>query len=114
MNYNIYYSPEKFGLEEVGEVERGGGYDFDTFVVWRDISTGSLWYASDSGCSCPTPFDDIGRDDLTAIDMTQDLIDALDEWKGDYYEKNDRYDGEIGALIVKAREVGVWGHGGRR
>jgi len=51
---NIYSATEKFGLETVGEVEfSSGAYEFDTTVVWRDKETGSLYVASDSGCSCP-------------------------------------------------------------
>jgi hypothetical protein len=56
---NVYYSPEKWGFEVVAEVEYSDGdYQFDTRVVWRDRTTGTLYTARDSGCSCPTPFED--------------------------------------------------------
>lgn len=61
---DMYYSPEKFGLTVVGEVEFEGGYGFDKTMVWRD-RCGTLMYADDSGCSCPTPFEGKGVNDLT-------------------------------------------------
>ncbi len=54
---NIYYSPEAHGLEILGEVEESVSYQFNQFVVWRRLSDGTLFYASDSGCSCPSPFE---------------------------------------------------------
>lgn len=55
---NIYSEPEKFGLEIVGEIEDEPDYSFDMFVVWKD-NKGSLYYGQDSGCSCPSPFENI-------------------------------------------------------
>lgn len=60
----MYCNPEKFDLTVVGEVEFEGGYAFDKTMVWRDKS-GTLMYADDSGCSCSSPFQDKGVDDLT-------------------------------------------------
>lgn len=54
---NIYYNPEAYGLETVGEVEWGDGcYSFDLTVIWKDAE-GVYYWESDSGCSCPTPFE---------------------------------------------------------
>jgi hypothetical protein len=55
---NVYYHPEIHGLERVSEVDYSDGcYQFDLRVVWKD-SKGRLWTARDSGCSCPSPFED--------------------------------------------------------
>src|SRR5699024_372088 len=44
--------------EEIGEVEWSEeSYQFDLTRVYRQISTGALFYATDSGCSCPSPFE---------------------------------------------------------
>jgi hypothetical protein len=54
----IYYSPEKHGLEIVAEHDFSDGcYQFDLRVVWKD-KKGRLYTARDSGCSCPSPFED--------------------------------------------------------
>lgn len=55
---NIYYTPEAFGLERVAEIEYSDrNYVFDTRMVWRQTATGRLLTARDSGCSCPSPFE---------------------------------------------------------
>lgn len=56
---NIYYNPEDFGLEVVAEIEySSGSYEFDTRVVWKEKKGRKKFTARDSGCSCPTPFED--------------------------------------------------------
>jgi hypothetical protein len=43
-------------------------YSFDERVVARDTQTGEWFTARDSGCSCPTPFEDYtSREDLTGV-----------------------------------------------
>jgi hypothetical protein len=62
---NVYYDPEKFDLEQFGEIQWGEPcYDFDLTVVWRRKADGAFLYAEDSGCSCPSPFEQTGLDDL--------------------------------------------------
>jgi len=65
---NVYYSPEEFGLQMVGEVDFSDQYYvFSIIAVFRDPATGQLYYGEDSGCSCPSPFEDFrDREDLTA------------------------------------------------
>lgn len=75
---NFYGSPEKHGLEIVGEVDAGGGYDFEKFVVWTDGRR--LYYATDSGCSCPTPFEDIDTVSDLVNSPKAGVLKALDEW----------------------------------
>jgi hypothetical protein len=53
---NPYYFPAALGLETVGEVEWGDEpCAFDLTVVWK--GEGGYYLASDSGCSCPSPFE---------------------------------------------------------
>lgn len=54
---NIYYEPHSYNLSIVAELDNGEGYDFDIHVVFLD-DNGNLYYAHDSGCSCPCPFED--------------------------------------------------------
>lgn len=65
---NIYYDPEKFGLETIGEIDwSSGAYEFDYTVVWKRISDGRFVYAEDSGCSCPSPFEQTGIEGLIVL-----------------------------------------------
>lgn len=73
---NIYSNPEKFGLQVVGDVDYDDGYEFDMFVVWTDPATKQLYYSEDSGCSCPSPFED--HDRTTIIPATKhEVISAI-------------------------------------
>src|SRR5690606_13332697 len=55
---NVYNHPERYGLKIVGEVEWSVPcYSFDFTLVLED-GDGNLWWGSDSGCSCPSPFEE--------------------------------------------------------
>lgn len=54
----LYNTPEEYGLEVVGEFDWcEPDYSFDLLVVWKE-SRGKYWIGEDSGCSCPSPFED--------------------------------------------------------
>jgi hypothetical protein len=64
----MYYDPEKFGLTTIGEIDwSSGSYEFNLTVVWKRNADGTFVYCEDSGCSCPSPFEDEGVDDLREI-----------------------------------------------
>jgi hypothetical protein len=77
----IYYYPADAGLETIGEAETERDYDFDKFVVWRRLADGMLLYATDSGCSCPSPFEDTDVNDLVEIGTYDEFSIALNEWE---------------------------------
>ncbi len=69
MRDTIQSNPEKYGFTLIAELEFGGSYDFDTHLVFMN-HLGLVYYVQDSGCSCPTPFDDInGVDDMELITL---------------------------------------------
>jgi hypothetical protein len=80
---DIYSNPEKFGLTYIGQVDFTDGYEFDLYAVWKD-QDGKFWYGSDSGCSCPSPFEDYDDekeplrdlDELTSLAAFKDLCEA--------------------------------------
>lgn len=109
----IYSQPEKYGLRTIGEIEWSDGcYQFDLTVVWQDTASGTLYFGDDSGCSCPSPFEVKGRNDLTVIDRPQTLIDHLTKRQADR-DYNPEWDQDaitrttaaIGALVQKTREA---------
>jgi hypothetical protein len=57
MRHNPYYAPEKFNLEMISFDEPGLSYEFNTLCFWSN-DQGMVYSAQDSGCSCPTPFED--------------------------------------------------------
>jgi hypothetical protein len=72
-------NPEKLGLEIVGDADDSEEYSFDQFVVWKD-ATGQLYYASDSGCSCPTPFENYKTVESLTKGTVTEIHAALDQW----------------------------------
>lgn len=71
---DVYYSPEKHDLEPFAELELSEpDYSFDILMVWRHITTGELYWMNDSGCSCPSPFEDYcSIDDLYLLATAND------------------------------------------
>jgi hypothetical protein len=60
--------PQDFGLEIIHTIEAEPDYSFDMLVVWNRPSDSALFWAQDSGCSCPSPFEDYHTlDDLTPL-----------------------------------------------
>lgn len=58
---NVYYNPGIHGLEVIGEISWSEPcYDFDLTMFWKS-KRGEYWIASDSGCSCPSPFEDYNK-----------------------------------------------------
>lgn len=68
---DVYYQPEKFDLVPVAEVDYSdGNYQFDFRAVWKHEPSGRLYTARDSGCSCPSPFEDYTKlEDLDELDL---------------------------------------------
>ena len=76
---NLYNNPERFGLSIVAAIEdEDANYTFDTIVVWRSNETGKLYWAHDSGCSCPIPFDEYSLDNITPLGNVKELKDFMD------------------------------------
>lgn len=108
---NIYYDPEKFGLSIFDEIEWSDGcYQFDLTVVWRKVNTNEFFYAEDSGCSCPSPFESMGMDDLiacTPFELDKHLTERFaTDWRAPWDQgEADRLTAERGELIMKMRQA---------
>lgn len=111
MSY-MYSDPEDFGLKMIGEVDFSSGcYCFDYTVVWQRVSDGRFVYGDDSGCSCPSPFEDQGVQNLTVLRKRGGLNDLkahLEERIKESYEPEER----TRADVVKLIEL-VYAAGGR-
>ena len=103
---NIYYSPEDFGLEVIGTIEWSEpDYSFDMTVVWR-AKRGQYWIGSDSGCSCPSPFEDIR--DVNELDGPYLKADAVRRLKYMVNERSDdtwRYGYSKSELLRQVSEI---------
>lgn len=77
---NLYYHPEDFDLKIFATIEDEPYYDFNITVILQD-KQGNLFYAQDSGCSCPSPFENHKYEDLMPI-----TIDTLDDFRREVKE----------------------------
>lgn len=81
---NPYYYPEKCGLEIFTSIDTADSYDFNLFVIWKQLETGNLYWDTDSGCSCPSPFDNCDNGhDLKLI--TEDTFYNFDQALKNHY-----------------------------
>lgn len=104
----IYVSPEDFDLKTIGEVDFSDGcYQFDLTVLWLRESDGLFLYGDDSGCSCPSPFEDMGMQDLTSVGSLADFQGHMAERLKDAYGNPTEIQNDIVRLIELAREAGL-------
>ena len=99
---NPYYKPEAMGLRIVETLDAGGGYDFDMVVVWEDLNTGTLYWAADSGCSCPSPFESYDRSTITELTSGgwDDLATAATACYGASDADRGEFLGKVSALLA--------------
>ncbi len=95
---NFYYHPESDGLTTVGEVQWGEPcYDFDITAVWRDGDT--FYWADDSGCSCPVPFEDLNPEGLTKGSF-HDMAAMLNDRLAGLHEDDRKYSADDVASVI--------------
>ncbi len=87
---DVYYQPEAFGLVPVAEIDYSDGcYQFDIRAVWKHTETGRLYTARDSGCSCPSPFEEFTKLELLdEVDMYVLENEVSDESGYEYSDVN--------------------------
>lgn len=80
---DVYNQPEHYGLKTIGDIEWDHeSWQFNMTVILRG-NDGQWYYAEDSGCSCPSPFENVtSMDDLTKVtvdELIKYLTDRRDE-----------------------------------
>lgn len=110
---NVYNSPEKHGLEIIDSMNlTDESYSFDIFAVWYHEETDRWFYGRDSGCSCPSPFEDFtSENSLSEFHTWSELAAAVDEMVGDsplqnsyHYSFWNTMCAEGASLIMKVRD----------
>jgi hypothetical protein len=100
---NIYYNPEDHGLEIVAEIDFADSYDFDKIVVWKSKDENKFFWAQDSGCSCPSPFEDYHSVDALEVLNDHTFCNLENAIKGEEYSY--RYHGNVAGKEQFLREV---------
>lgn len=101
---NPYYNPEALGLRVVAELEFSDAcYQFDTRVVWQH-KDGAFYTVRDSGCSCPTPFEDYGSlESLDRLDVNELESEIERVRRGDSWGGNPDFEREARAFLETVR-----------
>lgn len=99
---DVYCAPEKFGLTIVGSLSADLCYEFSMLVVWQRAADGALFWDTDSGCSCPSPFEGCKSvDELRRIDDTSAFVREARSWAtGEDVARDD-----VERLIRKVRRL---------
>ncbi|WP_327712392.1 hypothetical protein OG912_32230 [Streptomyces sp. NBC_00464] len=104
MSYDldVYSSPEKFGLTSVGDLSDNEPYEFSILAVWQRTEDGVLFWETDSGCSCPSPFENhTSINDLRRIDDVTEFVREARSWvQGQDIERDD-----VERLVRKVRRL---------
>jgi len=99
-----FYNPENFGLELTGSVDTAGAYEYDEFAVWVHKENKSIYYATDSGCSCPTPFEEVTIETMTRVPDPNALRSPMKSWGESSYGERPLTGVQISDLIKKVHD----------
>lgn len=98
---NVYLDPKKWGLTALVDEDIAGNWEFYIFATWYDEKKDGLWYAIDSGCSCPTPFSGFTKlEDLQFANNKEEIFSAIQKWVQDYNGESI----DISSFRIKIRE----------
>ena len=105
MSANPYYEPEALGLTKIAEHELSEPcYSFDTLAAWRGPE--GVYLGTDSGCSCPTPFENYGElSDLTGPLSTDQALEEASSLKGTSTYDLEGFNGFLAAIRSSQSEV---------
>jgi hypothetical protein len=82
---NIYYGPEDNAAEVLGTVDTIGGYEFNMLGVFKRVEDGALFWDTDNGCSCVSPFDDSDFSNMTRITDPSEFAKSARTWLRESY-----------------------------
>jgi hypothetical protein len=103
-----YCNPRAYGLVIVADVSWDDEpYQFNMSVVWKREFDGQFFIDSDSGCSCPSPFENSSMETLVPMGTPggSGALQAVTEHLADRIQDN-----PIGftGLIEKMKAAGSW------
>lgn len=106
---NLFDYKMPVGLAYLGEISWDDGcYQFDLTAVWYSIDMGQLYYADDSGCSCPSPFENISTVEqlieCTLSELKEHLNNQLKHSRELYNERCKVTGDQIVAFLDKIKE----------
>lgn len=89
---NPYYNPEKCGFVDSYYFDEPDlSYEYNTLCFWV-TAEGHVYTAEDSGCSCPTPFEDrYDRPSAEEVIQTLERVGSIDQGLASFDSWNKSY-----------------------
>lgn len=104
---NPYYNPEKLDLELLSFDEPNMSYEYNTLCFWV-TKEGLIYCASDSGCSCPTPFEEYSGENQKEVIQKLERIGSLEQSLSIFDSWNKGYDNRPYLSIESRKELEKW------
>jgi hypothetical protein len=104
---NPYYNPDKLGLTLLSFDEPGMSYEYNTLCFWS-TGDGRVYSASDSGCSCPTPFEGYEGADQKAVLQGLEQIESPEQAEQTFKSWNRDYNGKPFLPQESLNEAVAW------
>jgi hypothetical protein len=100
---NPYYDSDKLGLDLLSFDEPGLSYEYNTLCFWV-AKDGRVYSASDSGCSCPTPFEQYSGATLDEVLPMLERVGSLAQAESIF----DAWNEGVGLGVDERRNLAVW------
>lgn len=104
---NPYYETEQCGLEMLEFNQPNMCYEFNTLCFWA-TAEGLIFSASDSGCSCPTPFENYCGETQTEIVQKLERVGSVTQAESIFDAWNKDFDGRPYLAISERQKLADW------
>jgi hypothetical protein len=104
---NPYYAPEKLELELITFDEPDMSWEYNTLCFWS-TNEGLVYSASNSGCSCPTPFEEYEGETMKDVVQKLERIGSLEQALSIFDSWNKGSDNRPYLSIESRKELENW------
>lgn len=104
---NPYYDPEKLELELLSFDEPNLRYEYNTLCFWA-TKDGQIYTASDSGCSCPTPFESFSGETQKDVLRQLERVGSLEQAENIFVSWNKDWNGKTFLSNSYLYELSDW------
>ena len=105
---NPYYHPEKIDAQMMAFEEPDMSYEYNTLAFWV-TPDGKVFTGQDSGCSCPTPFEDnYAADTKEEVLQKLERVGSLEQALSTFDSWNKGYDGKPHLGLTDRNALTVW------
>lgn len=105
--FNPYYDPSKLDLKLISYDEPDMCHEYNTLCFWA-TEDGRVYSASDSGCSCPTPFEDYSGETQKEALQKMERVSSAYHAESIFNSWNKNYDGKPFLPSSEKRELTEW------